>query len=140
MIDHLLSFPDEATALAALASTSFVTDSGEGSDFDLSRCFPDVHLVTADAVLDEEGETITPEQRFPGWWLVISTDGDETDPELAAMESCRLVADRGRAARGEPFIFPTGLRALPEQIATVVRIDGLPAGSAYPFESAAVIA
>lgn len=39
-----------------------------------------------------------------------------------------------------PFVFQTGLRADPQQIAKITRIDGLPAGSAYPLSEPRVIA
>lgn len=134
-IDHLLSFPSEAAALSALAQTPFVHEEG----FDLSRCFPGLTLIVAPATWDEEGAIITPQVNFPGWWMVIATDGDAPDPALTALEACRMCAHRELAAAGWPFIFAEGLRAAPEEIATVVRIDGLPAGSAYPFNAPAVI-
>lgn len=139
MIDHLLSFSDEAAALAALADTSFVVDGGEVPAFDLSRCFPGLTLIVTPATFDEEGALLTPAVHFPGWWMVIATDGPGPDPALTTLEACRMVAHRALAAAGWPFIFAEGLRAAPEEIASVVRIDGLPAGSAYPFHAPSLI-
>lgn len=50
-----------------------------------------------------------------------------------------MIAHREWGAAGLPFVFQEGLRADPQQIAQITRIDGLPAGSAYPFSEPRVI-
>lgn len=125
MIDHLISFPTEADAKAHPALSPWLN---EGA-WDASCVFI-VELVTADAVY--EGETlVSPRAVFPGFWLCISTR--EPDPRLTEIEPCRVVADRDAASRGEQFILPVGFRASPENLAAVMRIDGVPAGSEYRF-------
>jgi len=128
MIDHLISFPTEADALAHPALAPWRTD----SEWNRSICFPGLSLVVS------AGDEQTPPTLFPGWWMLISAEA--IIPELAAIEPCRMIANRELASQGLPFIYTDGLRAQPEQIAQVQRIDGLPAGSAYPFSEPRVIA
>lgn len=120
-IDHLLSYPSEADALADATLSPWIKE----GEWDRSRSFPGVELVTR-----EDPRTV-----FPGWWICISTEGEAPDDALVSIEACRMVANRDAGARGEAFIYSDGLRAQPEQIASVLRIDGLPAGSAYPFSA-----
>ena len=140
MIDHLISFPTEADALAHPALARWVSDDGEsGPQWNRSACFPGLTLVVVPAAYDEDGNQTQAQQNFPGWWMVVSTSGDEPDPELAAIEPCRMIAHREWGAAGLPFVFQEGLRADPQQIAQITRIDGLPAGSAYPISQPRVI-
>ncbi len=136
MIDALLSYPSEADALSDPALAPWISDGA----WDSSRCFPGVTLVVTPTAFDAGGNQTQAQINFPGWWLVISVDCDTPDPRLTAIEPCRLCAWREAAERGEAFLFQEGLRAAPEQIAAIYRIDGLPAGSAYPFGSAQIIA
>lgn len=135
-IDHLVSFPSEAEALASPLMARWVTDGA----WNTSTCFPGLTLVVSIAVNDEEGNELSPQENFPGFWLLISTQGEAPDVELAGAEPCRMVAHRERALAGEAFIFGgESLRADPAQIAAIARIDGLPAGSAYPIQAPLVI-
>lgn len=127
MKDHLLSFPSEADAKAHPAMAPWLSD----GEWNRSVCFPGLSLVT------DAGDENAPPTLFPGWWMLISAD--EIIPGIAAIEPCRMIADRELAAQGAPFIYPDGLRAEPAQIASVLRIDGLPAGSAYPIQNPRVI-
>ena len=158
-VDVLMSYPTEADALSdpALAASGYisVTDTqwidgvdGEGNPtrtpvysygWNLGCCFPGLTLVLVPAAYDAEGNQTQAQQNFPGFWALISHKGDTPDPALTAIEPCRMAAHREWAAAGQPFVFQTGLRADPAQIATINRIDGLPAGSAYPISSPVVI-
>lgn len=124
MIDHLISFPTEADAKAHPALSRWLS----AGEWNRSMTFPDVRLVVS----------AEPYACFPGWWIVVTTEGEGPDAELAAIEPCRMVANREAAQAGEPFVY-SGLRADPAQIAQIVRIDGLPAGSSYPFSDLRVI-
>lgn len=125
--------------MADPALAPWIVQGDEGPEWDFSRCFPGVTLVIARATVDIDGAVISPAQSFPGWWMVISTDGAAPEAALTAIEPHRLAADRTRAATGEPFVFQQGLRAAPEQFAAVLCIDGAPAGSAYPWGAVSVI-
>ena len=135
-VDHLLSFPTEADALAALQGTPYASESG----WNLGCTCPGLTLYTQVAQYDENGVETQPSVLLNDqYWLLISTRGPGPDPALTALEACRMVADRAAALAGQPFIYQQGLRADPAQIASVVRIDGLPAGSAYPIQNPQVI-
>lgn len=135
-IDHLLSFPTEADALAALQGTPYASADG----FNLGCVCPGITLYTQLAQYDENGlETQSSVLLNDQYWLLVSTNGPGPDATITALEACRMVADRAAALAGQPFIYQAGLRADPAQIAAVVRIDGLPAGSAYPIQSPSVI-
>lgn len=134
-IDALISFPTEVEALASPDMARWITD----GVWNTSTCFPGLTLVMQPALYDEEGEQTQAQVNFPGWWMLISFPGDEPDAALAAIEPCRMIAHREWAAAGLPFVFQTGLRADPAQIAQINRIDGLPAGSAYPISEPRVI-
>lgn len=120
----------------ALQGTPYASADG----FNMGCCFPGLTLYTQVAQYDENGiQTQAQALINDQWWMLISTTGDGPDPVLVALEACRMVANREAALAGQPFIYQQGLRADPAQIAAVVRIDGLPAGSAYPIQSPSVI-
>ena len=133
MIDWLMSFPSEADGLAALAGTEYVNDGA----WNQSTCFPGLVLVVTPAEYDAEGNQTQAQVNFPGFWVLLSSQ--DWRPEIAALEACRMAANREAAQAGEAFIYPQGLRADPAQIASIARIDGLPAGSSYPIQSPRVI-
>ena len=140
MIDYLFSYETEAAALAALTGTPFVIDAGDGPAWNASTVFPGLKLYTAVATYDAEGLQLTPSTLIDAqFWLVISQDAAEPDETITALDACQVAANREAALAGEPFIYQTGLRADPAVIATIARIDGLPAGSAYPFGEARII-
>jgi hypothetical protein len=132
-IDHLLAFASEAVAKSALPQ--YVAD----GEWNTSVCFPGLTLYTRVPAYDAEGVETVSAQVLPGFWLCISTMGDAPDPALVALSEHRMAAARELAVAGQPFIYPQGLRADPALMAQVVRVDGLPAGSAYPFNQPRVI-
>ena len=131
MIDHLFAFPEEATAKAALPAYTY-TDEDGAAQWDTALVIRNVRVVTADPTFDAEGAMLTPGATLPGYWLILSTPADTPDPQLVAMPAHRLCANRNT---GE--ILTTGFRADPATMAAVLRIDGAPAGSAYPWGAAA---
>lgn len=134
-IDHLLAFDTEAAALATLPAP-FVHDGA----FNLSCVFPGLALVTQAATWDAEGNAITPQTLIDArFWLLVSIEAEAPDAALIALPGHIIAANRELALAGQAFIYPQGLGASPEAIASVVRIDGLPAGSAYPFQTPAII-
>jgi len=141
IIDLLFSFPTEADGLAALAGTPYVTEGENGAVWNQSVVFPGLRLIVTPAAYDEEGAQTQAEVLLNDqFWVLISTTGNAPDASLTDMEACRMAANRELAAAGAPFIYSQGLRADPAQIASVTRIDGLPAGSAYPLSNPQVIA
>jgi len=84
MIDHLLRFPDEADAIAALPR--FRTGEGKDAGWDTSRCIPDtkVYRVTG-TVEDKDGNVSETRDYVPGWFIQIGlTSEDQTLNKLAA--------------------------------------------------------
>lgn len=94
MIDHLLCFSDEQSAMAACPA--YVTDGGDdGPQWDGSRCIPGVAVEVPTGQMTEatEEEPARPVMvRVPGWWVAIATT--EADPDLIALPQCRIVSDR----------------------------------------------
>lgn len=134
-IDHLLAFDSETAALAALPAP-FVQDGA----WNMSCVFPGLALITQAATWDVDGNLVTPQTLIDArFWLLVSVDAEAPDAALIASPAHIIAANRELALAGQAFIYPEGLGASPEAIASVVRIDGLPAGSAYPFGAAQII-
>lgn len=145
MIDHLFTAADEAAALALMGGTGFVVVDDAGQPAWNRACvFPGLRLVTQEAVWDrtdpDNPALVTPEALYPGYWWCISINGDTPDPSLTALPAHMMAASRELGAAGWSFIFAAGLRATISGMASVRRMDGLPLGSAYPFNSPAFIA
>lgn len=127
MIDHLLRFSNEATAMAALPA--FVSEGTEPGAliWDMTCVIPDVaayRITGTEAIDDGEGGTYEREIReyLPGWYLIIARP--ERDPALEG-DACVLIGDRETGAV---------LHAIttPEDLATLY-LEPTFAGSAYPF-------
>lgn len=127
MIDYLLRFPDEATAMAALPA--HVRDGIEPGArlWDLTCVIPDVRayrITGTEAAEDGMGGTYDREIReyLPGWYMIIARPA--RDPALES-EACVLIGDRETGAV---------LHAIttPEDLATLY-LEPTFAGSAYPF-------
>ncbi len=122
MIDHLMTYADEATAAAAPELAAYRI----GEAWDTSRVIPGVsvyrHLGT-EMVADSEGDWPR-ELRDPldGWFLVVALPTRAAALETSA---CVLIADRDAG---------TILHAITsaEDLATL-RIEPVFAGSDYPF-------
>ena len=131
IIDHLFAFASEAAAKSALSQ--YVSE----GEWNTSVVFPALTLYTQTPAYDAEGNETQPAITLPGFWLCVSTNA--LDATLTAMAEHRMAANRELAVAGQPFIYPQGLHADPAVMAQVVRVDGLPAGSSYPFNAPRVI-
>lgn len=133
MIDALITAPDEATLAALLPQYRIPADAESpahwGHAMDRVDFIPDVKMIRAEAVLDEEGEVITPADIVEGFTICIRRR--DRDPALEQTGLPHLVADADKADRGEPFIIATSYSA--DQIAGIVRVEPVWAGSGYPF-------
>lgn len=129
MLNHVLRFGDEATALLALAE--FAIDTGDGLAWDASRVIPGQRVVLARAVWDwsdpENPVETSPEVALPGYFMTVSLE--EMSEDLLALPdyACRLVGD---AATGQ--ILYAAPDVDPDILAQAI-IEPVPAGSAYLF-------
>lgn len=133
MIDALITAPNEATLAAILPQYRIPAD-GEsparwGHATDRVDFILGVRLIRAEAVLDEAGEIITPADIVEGFTICIRRR--DRDPALEATGLPYLVADADKADRGEPFVLATNYSA--EQIAGIIKVEPVWAGSSYPF-------
>lgn len=127
MIDHLLRFPDEAVAMAALPA--YVRNGIEPGSrlWDLTCVIPDVRAYRVngtESVEDGLGGAYEHEIRayLPGWFTIIARP--ERDPALEG-EACVLIGDRETGAVLHTI-------TTPEDLATLY-LEPTFAGSAYPF-------
>ena len=127
MIDHLLRFPDEASAMAALPA--YVTEGIEPgvSLWDMACVIPDVkayRITGTETVNDGMGATYEREIReyLPGWYLIIARPARDAALEG---EACVLIGDRETGA--VLYTITT-----PEDLATLY-LEPTFAGSQYPF-------
>lgn len=100
MKDHVLNFPTETAAHAALDALGYggIDPDSNTPYWDQSRMIVD-QWVGIPAVMD--GDEITkPAQRLPGYWLTIALP--EVSGDLTAMPECRFVADRKLSSPGAP--------------------------------------
>lgn len=127
MIDYLLRFPDEATAMAALPA--YVLDGIEPgtSLWDMTCVIPDAkaYRITGSEIVDDGmGGTYEREIRdyLPGWFAIIARP--ERDPALES-GACVLIGDRDSGAVLHTI-------TTPEDLATLY-LEPTFAGSSYPF-------
>ena len=127
MIDHLLRFPDEATAMAALPAYALDGTEPGSSLWDLTCVIPDVkafRIAGTELVDVGDGGSYEREIReyLPGWFTIIARP--ERDPALEG-ESCVLIGDRETGAVLHTI-------TTPEDLATLY-LEPTFAGSNYPF-------
>lgn len=127
MIDHLLRYTDEASALAALPAHTIEGIEPGTRLWDTSYVFPNVlayRIVGTETVEDGMGATYEREVRdyLPGYFVWVALA--ERDPALED-GACVLIGDRDSGA--VLFTITT-----PEDLATLY-LEPTPAGSAYPF-------
>jgi hypothetical protein len=129
-IDHLISAPTKADAVAALPH---LTVADEHGDLHWRPSAFDVRMTTqiAEYAEGEEPELITPAEHLPGYWAIISLR--QRDPEIEASGLCKLIADR--SLRGSPFghlvYFDDDWQA---EFETVIRFEPQIAGVPYNGE------
>lgn len=132
-VHHLLGFATEAEALANSTLSRWIVQGESGPDWDRSQVFPDIAPVLARASYDAEGNEVTSYARLPGFYVLISIDGNEPDADLTALGAHRLAASPEMAAMGYPYVFAAGLNVTQATMQAVIALDGVPAGSRYPF-------
>lgn len=127
MIDYLMRYPDEATAMAALPVHTLEGIEPGARLWATSYVFPDVkayRILGAETVEDGMGGSYEVETRdyLPGYFVWIALPARE--PSLEG-ERCVLIGDRETGAV---------LHAIttPEDLATLY-LTPTPAGSNYPF-------
>lgn len=116
IIDHLLRFPDEATAQAALPEY-WIAEAGTWRG---DICIPGVSVFT---------EADDP---FPGWFIVIALPAISATLRDLPDHACRLIADRDAANAGLPFLRYVAADMAPGALASA-RLVPTFAGSTYPF-------
>lgn len=93
MIDHVLMFADEATAIQALPNFRV-----PGDRWDPSCTISDVKIVVQDAVLDTTDPlkpvVATPQQVLPGWWIAITLTALSQDFIALPDSALRLAYNR----------------------------------------------
>jgi len=135
MMDHLLSFENEAAAQAALPQFGTL-DEDDVWHWDGARVIAPISIITADAVWDmsdaENPVLQYPEECLPGFWLAIATD--ELMPTLRDLpdNACRFIASRVLASQSEPFLIYTAPDINMGLLATT-RVAPVFAGSQYTF-------
>lgn len=134
MIDHLLRYPDEQTAMAALPA--YISEGIEPGTllWNTAHVLPDVkayRVTGAEAIDDGEGGTYEHEVReyLPGWYLIIARP--ERDAALEG-EACVLIGDRDSGAVLHTI-------TTPEDLATLY-LEPTFAGSSYPFGAPVIAA
>lgn len=96
MIDHLMKFDDELHARAAVGPLGYGAIDADSGHWHWSPVvLPGQTNTLTEAVVDEEGNQVTPAVRLPGYWLTISTA--EPQPALIEManHACRKATVRG---------------------------------------------
>ena len=123
MIDSILVYPDEATALAAWPRPEDAQGSWIIYGPDRLDLLP-VRIVKVEAVYD--GETlVSPETLAPGYWLAVR------GADLRDNPACVTVTDDELAAAGEPFLLYVNPAYTLHALAG--RVDPTWCGSEYPF-------
>ena len=127
MIDYLLRFSDEPTALAALATQTVEGIEPGARLWDMTCVIPDVkayRVTGTEAAEDGMGGTYEREIRdyLPGWYLIIARPA--RDPALEG-GACVLIGDRETGAVLHAITTPDDLATL--------YLEPTFAGSNYPF-------
>ena len=121
IIDHLIRFPDEATARAVLPEywTPALDDLPSGA-WRGDVCIPGVSVST-----EADGP-------FPGWFIVIALPAVSATLRDLPDQACRLIADRDAANAGQSFLRYVAADMDPGALASA-RVVPTFAGSTYPF-------
>lgn len=118
--DHLLRFPDEVTAQAALPEYWIApSENLPHGAWRGNVCIPGVSVSTEDGP-------------FPGWFIVIALPAVSATLRDLPDSGCRLIADRDAANAGQPFLRYVAADMDPGALASA-RVVPTFAGSTYPF-------
>jgi hypothetical protein len=137
LFDHIVAFPTEAAAQAALPQ--FCARDTEGAwRWDQSRVIPGISIITAEAVYEGEGmdrKLVSPEEVLPGFWVAIALTELSTTLRDLPNEACRLITDRDAANAGGTFQQFTVYASPSLDLLQVqsYRVAPVFAGSKYPF-------
>ena len=141
MIDHILVFPDEATAFKVLIPLGMGNNDNKGKNFwNQSFVIPNIQIITSEAVWDmsnpQKPVLKSPQVTLPGFWIAIALPKYSKDLVTLPGDVCRLVVDRDLAALNNPnfirYVSPTVDTAL----LSTARVAPVFAGSAYTFRNA----
>jgi hypothetical protein len=130
MIDHLLAFPNEATARVQAAAFGLFDEAGawhwHGSHVLKVRAYVPGEFVTGD---DGTVTVVRPDADVPGFrsWVALP----EYDATLPGLE---IACDRDAMQRGDPWLL---FSAVPAERMAAVRLTPMYAGAAYRFDGAA---
>jgi len=127
MIDHLMRYTDETTAMDALSAHTIEGIEPGVRQWDASYVFPDVkayRILGTETVEDGMGGTYEREIRdlLPGFFVLIALP--ERDSLLDG-DSCVLIGDRDAGTVLYTITTPADLATL--------YLEPMPAGSNYPF-------
>src|SRR5581483_10765162 len=108
MIDHLMTFADEATARADPVVGKYWTppsDDNPAGSWRGDVTIPGVEVYTLSGyqtITNPDGSTYQSPIKVndPGWFIVIALPA--LDPNLEAEAGCVLIADRDMASAGKP--------------------------------------
>jgi hypothetical protein len=137
MIDHLMAFVDEAAARAdSVVGAYWHSDGKGGGSWDLSCCIPGIFVWapandTTSQVTGPGGQqvNVVTHHACDGLWRMNIALPSKSSA-LAASSACHLIADRGAAIAGQPFILQSVLNDV--QLATLM-LQPMFVGSNYPF-------
>lgn len=127
MIDYILSFPDEATAIAALSDWRI---DGEWNPKHKCGVFGDLKVILQPAIWDNSEPPVQTQTEItsPGYWMVISMP--EPDDDFYAQPFVMSETDRTLAGKGNHIL---RTRFTQEQINGVHSISPGIAGANYPI-------
>ncbi len=133
IIDHTLSFPNEAAAFGVLSGLGFAfRDQNNNIVWDGRIVDPTVKLITADAVVDGNGDVITPEEIIAGFHVSIALSEASDDLEALPNNFLRLIENRMMTGLSKKFHeYAVSFKSLPEGVASnmppaqINRVGGL---------------
>jgi hypothetical protein len=130
MIDHLMTFPDEATAKADPVVGTYFVNGGWRGDICIPNLFVWSPAANTSGGTDSFGNPIVVRHAYDtNWRLMISKTAQ--DPVLSALPTCHLVCNRDLSTQGMAvFVLQSVLTQL--QLSALA-IEPTFMGSNYPF-------
>ncbi len=132
IVDHLLKFTNETQAHIALDPLGYgVVDPDTGNPlWDGSRVLPGQRVIVTEAVVDAEGNVVSPAELADGHWVTVSTTGLDDRLTSLPFGACRIAYDR---ASGIVFVAAD----LDLDVMRNARVEPTWSGVTYPFREAA---
>lgn len=133
MIDYILSFPSESIAQLAMADWRTTASDGSSTWRPKPQCgIHEITVINQEVVWDnsdaENPIIATPEIKADGFWMTIATP--QINESLWAQAFVLSEHDRSLSATNHHLL---RTKLSPQQIAGVVNIRPVFAGSKYPF-------